>query len=85
MKTSDPTLVFYILHTTHHCCLSLRVSVSLCLLVSVYYLVYLLPAILIHAADLCVIVQQQLAAVRVSSNHRAVIERSQPPAVFIVR
>lgn len=77
VKTSDPSLVLYILHTTYHCCLSLRVCVS--------YLVYLLPAILIYAADLCMIMQQQLAAVRVSSNHRAVIERSQPPAVFIVR
>lgn len=57
----------------------------LCVFVSVYYLVYLLPAILIHTADLCMIMQQQLTAVGVSSYHWAVIERRQPPAVFIVR
>lgn len=49
------------------------------------YLVYLLPAVLIHAADLGVIVQQQLAAVGVSSNHGAVIEGSQTSAVLVVR
>lgn len=53
--------------------------------VCVYYLVYLLPAILVHTADLCMIVQQQFAAVGVSSNHGAVVERSQTPTVFIVR
>lgn len=51
----------------------------------VVYLVYLLPAILIHTADLGVVVQQQLAAVGVSSHHGAVIEGSQPPAVLVVR
>lgn len=51
----------------------------------VVHLVYLLPAILIHAADLGVIVQQQLAAVGVSSNHGAVIEGRQSPAVLVVR
>lgn len=51
----------------------------------VFHLVYLLPAILIHAADLSVIVQQQLAAVGVSSNHGAVIEGRQSPAVLVVR
>lgn len=51
----------------------------------VVHLVYLLPAVLIHAADLGVIVQQQLAAVGVSPNHGAVIEGRQPPAVLVVR
>lgn len=51
----------------------------------VVHLVYLLPAVLIHAADLGVIVQQQLAAVGVSSNHGAVIEGRQPPTVLVVR
>lgn len=46
---------------------------------------YLLPAVLVHAADLGVIMQQQLAAVGVSSNHGAVIEGRQPPAVLVVR
>lgn len=50
-----------------------------------FYLVDLLPAVLIHAADLGVIVQQQLAAVGVSSNHGAVIEGSQASAVLVVR
>lgn len=51
----------------------------------VVHLVYLLPAVLIHAADLGMIVQQQLAAVGVSSNHGAVVEGRQPPAVLVVR
>lgn len=49
-----------------------------------HYLMYLLPAIFVHTADLCVVVQQQLAAVRVSSHHGAVIEGSQSSAVLVV-
>lgn len=51
----------------------------------VVYLMYLLPTVLIHAADLGMIVQQQLAAVGVPSNHGAVIEGRQSSAVLVVR
>ena len=74
-----PRTCICILHTTRH------YSICVCVCVCVYYLVYFLPAILIHTADLCVIMQQQLTAVGVSSNHRAVVEGSQSPTVFIVR
>lgn len=50
-----------------------------------HYLMDLLPAILVHTADLRVIVQQQLAAVWVPPHHGAVVEGSQPSAVFVVR
>lgn len=49
------------------------------------YLVNLLPAILVHAAHLSVIMQQELAAVRVAPHHRAVIQRSQATTVLVIR
>lgn len=49
------------------------------------YLVNLLPAVLVHAAHLSVIMQQELAAVRVAPHHRAVIQRSQATTVLVIR
>lgn len=44
----------------------------------------LLPAVLIAVAQLGMIVQQQLAAVRISPNHGTVIEGGEPTTVLIV-
>ena len=49
------------------------------------YLVYLLPAVLVHAAHLGVVVEQQLTAVGVPPHHGAVVEGGQAPAVLVVR
>jgi len=53
------------------CCTTYLMTVVICscVRVTVYYLVYLLPAILIHTADLCMVMQQQFTAVGVSSYH----------------
>lgn len=51
----------------------------------VCYLMNLLPAVLVHAAHLSMIMQQELAAVRVAPHHRAVIQRSQATTVLVIR
>lgn len=48
------------------------------------YLVNLVPAVLVLAADGGVVVEQELTAARVSSHHHAVIQRSQTSAVLVV-
>lgn len=44
----------------------------------------LLPAVLVAVAQLCVIVQQQLATVRISPDHGTMIEGGEPTTVLIV-
>lgn len=48
------------------------------------YLVNFMPAVLVLAADDSMVVQQELAAARVSSHDHAVIQRSQTTAVLVV-
>lgn len=49
------------------------------------YLVDLLPAVLIYTANLSMVMQKQLTAVRIATHHGAVVQWSQTPTVFIVR
>jgi len=49
------------------------------------HLVDLLPAVLVHAAEPGVVVQQELAAVGIPPHHGTVVQGRQPPAVLVVR
>lgn len=62
-------------HTSVSACVCAGVCVYVCVCVCVY-LVYLLPAVLVHTAHLSVVVEQKFTAVGVSSYHRAVIKRT---------
>lgn len=48
------------------------------------HLVDLLPAVLIHAAQPGVVVQQELTAVGITPDHGAVVQGCQPSAVLVV-